>query len=130
MNDLEEALKRKADREAARERAAKERELQLLLLEEQLEGELGPRGKAFQIVDVVGEVPIVLKSGPAVLLKTVRASKFDLDDLQRFVTPCVHSPDRAAFAAIIERHAGVLMRCSDALLSLYRGVHEENAGKF
>jgi hypothetical protein len=127
---LDELRARKAEKQAARAAAQEARELETLQLEEKLEAELGgPRGLAFQIVDAEGEPLIVVKPGAAVLIKRLRESKGTFDDVQGFVTPCVHSPDKATFAAIIERKALVLIRCSDALVALYRGEAESESKK-
>lgn len=129
MPTLEELQERKAKREetAAKDKAA--REVAILELEEKCVEECGgPRGIAFEIIDVTGEALIAVKPGPAVLFKSLQESKAGLDDLQRFVTACLVTPDKKAFADIVERRAGVIVRCADALVMLYRG-EEVAAGK-
>lgn len=122
MPTLEELQERKVQREADAKRARAAREAEVLELEERLIAELGgPRGEAFEIIDITGEPLVAVKVGPAVLFKQLQDSKASLDDLQRFVTACLVTPDKAAFATTVERKAGALVRCSEALVTLYRG---------
>ena len=131
MSQLEDLRAKKAARDDAAKSARDQRELETLLLEEKLEAELGGvRGRAFQIVDVVGEPLIVVKPGPAVVFKQLRESKASLDDLQRFVAACLHTPDVKGFADIVERRAGVVVRCADAAIALYRGEAEDEGKKY
>lgn len=131
MTTLEELHERKAKREeeAARSKAA--REVEALELEERLLQELGgPKGEAFEIIDIVGEPLVAVKPGPAVLFKQLQESKASLDDLQRFVTACLVTPDKAVFARLVERKAGALIRCSEALVALYRGEAAAEGKKY
>lgn len=131
MPTLEELRERKRLREEDIAKAKAARECIFLELEEKLTDDLGgPRGVAFEIIDVIGEVPIVVKPGSVVLFKQVQESKMSLDDLQRFVTACLVTPDKTAFAEIVERRAGVVTRCTDALVTLYRGEAVEQGKKF
>lgn len=122
MPTLEELRERKAQREEAASKEKAARELAVLELEERcLEECGGPRGVAFEIIDVSGEPLIAVKPGPAVLFKSLQESKAGLDDLQRFVTACLVTPDKTAFGELVQRRAGVIVRCADALVTLYRG---------
>lgn len=129
MPTLEELQERKTQREAKAASEKASREAAVLELEERLIEECGgPRGVTFEIIDVSGEPLIAVKPGPAVLFKSLQESKAGLDDLQRFVTACLVTPEKKAFSDIVERRAGVIVRCADALVMLYRG-EEVAAGK-
>ena len=130
-NTLEELRARKAKRQDAAAKDAEARELATLLLEEKLEAELGgPRGRAFQIIDIAGEPLVAVKPGPSVLVKQLRESKGNLDDLQRFVVPCLVQPDKTTFAEIVERHGLALVRVADALVDLFKGEADVEGKKY
>jgi hypothetical protein len=121
------------DEDRKRAEAKQTRELLLFELEQKFNAELaGPIGSAFAIVSDLREQPIVIKLGPAVLLKKFRATPTPTppEDEHAFVLPCVVHPSQDAFAEIVERRAHLLTRCVAALSTLY-GVEEgENRGKF
>lgn len=127
---LDELKAAKARREEQAAAAREAREVEILTLEDELSASLGLRGRAFQIIDVAGEPLIVVKPGAAVLFKRFRDSKMTLDDIQLFVSSCLHQPDKAVFAAVIERRAAALVRCFDALVALYRGEEDETGKRF
>jgi len=130
-DDLKALQARAAERAAKREAEAQAREVQALTLEERFEKELGPMGVAFAIVRTL-QGPVVVKRGPAVLFKRLRdvpKGMPSLDDIEAFVKPNVVFPEAAVFNALIEDHAGILVACSDELVSLYRAQALDTQGK-
>lgn len=130
MSELDDLKARKAEREAKRADEKQAREIEVLRLEEKLEHELGgPRGSAFQILDIAGEPLVAVKPNGAVLYKRLQESKVTQEDIHMFVVACLVCPDKQVFAGVVERRAGVLGRCLSALVALYRGEAEEEAKK-
>jgi len=125
---LAEALARREQREATAALDIQARQLNALEVEERYSETLGPRGRDWDLVSTIEGV-VVLKVGPAVLFKRLRDGKASLDDLQAFVAGCLISPDAATFASWVERRAGILVRCSDALVQLYLGAEDAERGK-
>jgi hypothetical protein len=128
---LEELRANKATRDAKASEEADARELAILELEEKYTSELGKRGRYFEIVETP-EGPIVVKLGEGVLFKRLRDKKGEptSDDIQQFVAPCVVHPDKTTFSKMVEGRFGILTRCSDALLCLYRGEDTHRSGEF
>lgn len=123
------AREEKAKREAERVALADARELEILELEAKLEGELGPRGEAFEIVETV-EGPIAIKLGEAVLYQRFQASKFTEADTNDFVFSCVVHPSQAKYQEIVGKRPGIAGRCALALGSLFGVRREADAKKF
>lgn len=131
MADLRELQARAQERAAKRASEAEAREVQALTLEEKYEQELGPLGVAFAIVRTL-QGPVVVKRGPAVLFKRLRDAPKgapSLDDIEAFVKANVVYPEPAAFNALVEAHAGILVACSDELIALYRAQTLDTQGK-
>lgn len=130
---LAEAKKRKADRDAVKDVELKKRELDILLLEEKFESELGARGRMFEIVDAP-ESPVVLKLGNSVVYKRFRAAveegKASLEAMSQYVFPSVVYPDKSVFTEIADARPQVLYRCADALTTLFGAKEENTRSKF
>lgn len=130
------AKAKKADRTVARSAEDEARELAILELENRLEDEgKGPRGVNFEIVDGGSEGPIAVRLGEMVLYKrftsTMKGDKEPThEDLAAYVTPCVIHPERGKFLAAIDRRPVLLMRCANALTTLFGAKDEDARGKF
>lgn len=118
-----------------REKARQEREDQLELdayeLDEKLSAELGPRGVFYEIVMTV-EGPVAVKLGDEVLYKQYMATaeKSSTEEQHKFVFPNVIHPDKESFLKLAQRRPGVLLRCANALATLYGLRREDEKGKF
>lgn len=126
------AKEKKAARSLEQERLHEAQELAILELENSLEdGGKGPRGVNFEIVDGGDSGPIALRLGEMILYKrftsTMKGDKEPShEDLFNYVSPCVIHPDRQAFAKLVERKPVLLMRCANALTTLF-GAKDEDA---
>ncbi len=120
----------KEKKEAAARVAADARELEVLELEAKLEGELGPRGAFFEIVETL-EGPIAVKLGEAVLHTRFQGAK-DITDtvLHDYVFPCVVHPAKEKYLEAVGRRPAIALRCASALATLYGLKASDTAGKF
>ncbi len=127
---LDAARASKEKREAASREAADARELEVLELEAKLEGELGPRGAFFEIVETL-EGPVAVKLGEAVLHTRFQGAK-DITDtvLHDYVFPNVVSPAKEKYLEIVGRRPAIALRCASALATLYGLKANDTAGKF
>jgi len=128
---LAELLAAKEKREHDREEAKAASQLAELELEERFEADLGPRGVAFEIIDLtdLGAGFVVVKRGEAVLYRQMKASKITEDDVQRFVKPQIAFPDKVEFLEITGTFYAVWTRCFDALVALHGFKAKEERGK-
>lgn len=117
--------------EDAREVLRKAREVEELELEVRFDAELGPRGSHFEIVNSgeLNEGCIVVKLGEEVLWKRFQNSKMSQDDAAALVRPCVVYPDLSKFEEITARRSHLVVRCANAVATLYGVKLEANAGK-
>jgi hypothetical protein len=117
--------------DAAREIERKAREVEELELEVRFDGELGPRGSQFEIINTgeIGEGCIVVKLGEEVLFKRFQNSKLTAEDAAAFVRPCVVYPSQSKYDEITARRGFIATRCANALATLYGVKLEANAGK-
>lgn len=123
------AREAKEKKDAARAEAAAARELEALDLESKLEGELGPRGEHFEIVETV-EGPIAVKLGEGILHTRFQASKVTDTDIHDYVFPCVVHPSKEKYLEIVGRRPGIALRCANALATLYGAKAQAEAGKY
>ncbi len=127
---LDAARAAKEKKEAAAREAADARELEVLELEAKLEGELGPRGAFFEIVETL-EGPVAVKLGEAVLHTRFQGAK-DITDtvLHDYVFPNVVAPAKEKYLEIVGRRPAIALRCASALATLYGLKANDTAGKF
>lgn len=119
--ELQEARAREAKREAKASLQAKRGELELLKIIDRFEGELGPRGQAFDLLDLssYGETPIVIKAaspGIQAKLKAYRSSKMDEAADYALVEGNVVHPSAEDFRSIIGK-LPIVLELSVAVLS-------------
>jgi hypothetical protein len=130
------AREAQSKRQDAAARARQLEELAILELENRLEEEgKGPRGVNFEIVDGGSEGPIAVRLGDLVVFKRFQATmKGDKEpsheDHYNFVAPSLLYPEKDKFNAIVGRRAVLLLRCSNALATLYGARDDEARGKF
>lgn len=130
------AKEKKAARVLETEKLSELQELKLLELENRLEDEgKGPKGTNFEIVDGGAEGPIAVRLGELVLYRRFTATmKGDKEptheDLFAYVAPCVLFPDKEAFKGIAERKPVLVMRCANALTTLFGAKDEDARGKY
>lgn len=116
---------------------AEEREahdMLVLELEDKYATELGPRGRAFEIVNEdnsCGEGPIVVRPADAVAIKLWRSKDGNApEDALMMVRPSVLYPEGPRFADITHRRPHLIDRTVTAILKL-SGVREAaTLGKF
>lgn len=126
---------RKEERQKARAKAGKARELEILKLEEKFEASIGPRGSMFEIVDPRDaddnpiESPIVVRLGEAVLFTRFTASKVTETDVHDFVFPCLET-DKQRYLEIIANRPEIAGRCAHALMTLFGAKHKDATGKY
>lgn len=118
-------LKAKREADAADRKLRMELDVENLKQKFSAEGEEGPDWR----VIVTPEGPIVLKLGDSQLFKSFGASKLDDEAVFHFVVQQVAHPDRATFASMAMKRAGVVTRCQDHLLAMHRGQEVVEAGK-
>lgn len=128
---FEELLAQKAEREKARAAAKAARAVEELELETRFDGELGPRGSQFEIIDSgdLGEGFLVVKLGEEVLWKRFTASKMTSEDANQLVRPCIVYPAKEKYDEITARRGALVNRCANALATLYGVQTEVSAGK-
>lgn len=126
--------KAKVDEQRRAEQEA--RETALLELELRLEGELGPRGKEWEIVedDGHGEGPIAVQLGASVLQKRFESELAGgklktSEDFASFVLPCIVFPDKEAVDKIFDKRPFLITRCANALAQLYGVARSDFEGK-
>lgn len=89
----------------------------------------GAEGEAFVVFDAGAEGPIVLKPGAMVLYKEYRAKvlaeEITLEAAQKYILPCVESPDRVKMLDILTRRPALH---DDLVVALHR-LHGANEGK-
>lgn len=125
---LEDLRAKRAKRESEREAEAQARELQELELEDKYSTDLGPRGKAFEMV-VTEHGIVVVKLGDAATYKRYMASDKDAaESIHQFVAPNVVFPSREEYGRLTVERPFVGVKCAGALLSLY-GVKEDARAK-
>ena len=133
VSDVKERLAKAREAKAAKEKAAAEAaemlELETLELETSLEKEHGPRGFGFEIVETP-EGPIAVKLGDSVLHKRFSESKIDEASMHDYVYPCVVHPAKDKYLEIVGRRPGIVLRCANALASLFGAKANADAGKF
>lgn len=116
---------------AKREARRADLEVEALELELRLEGEIGPKGKMFDVVDVSDllESPIGIRLGDSVLHKRFTTSKMTQEDAEAYVAPCVVHPSKEKFLELAQMHPAVVDRCAGALAALFGLKIRDNAGK-
>lgn len=129
-----ELLAKKAEREAARALEREAHELELLELEDRLESELGPIGRAFDLVDLsdLGEGMIAVSCkvpGIQARHKAFASSKITDVDVDAFITPCIVHPSIEEFRAILARRPIAGGRVATTLLNLLGSKKTEDAKK-
>lgn len=132
---LADLMERKEKRAREREKEAAAFARKELELEDKFEEELGPRGQEFEIVNVVGYGPIVIRRGEMVLYKRFQATMAggkdpSPEDIHAFVWPCIAYPEKSDFNAIVDKRPHIGMRMANALLALMGAKESSDRGKF
>lgn len=115
--------------EKLRAEDAKKRAVEVLELELKFEGEIGPRGSQFEIVETV-DGPIVVRLGEGILYERFTASKVTPADVHDFVYPCVIHPAKEKYLEIVARRPDIASRVAHALMNLFGSRHKDDSGKF
>lgn len=128
-------LERREKRLREREKQAAAFDRKELELEDKYEDELGPRGQEFEIVNLAGHGPIVIRRGEMVLYKRFQAAMSNgkdpsPEDVYGFVWPCIAYPEKSAFDAIVDKRPHIAMRLANALLTLMGAKEVSDRGKF
>jgi len=127
----------KAKRDAAREeKEEKANELEYLELEAKFDAELGPRGRAFEIINAtsLGEGFIVLKLGSGILWRNFEKALQKKDgpsvvDVESLIIPNLVHPSPEKYRQIVMDRPFVADRCASALGDLYGVKAEHDKGK-
>lgn len=132
---LAELMDRKDKRDKARDQQAAAFKLKELELEDQYEGELGPRGEAFEIINLAHDGPVVVRRGEAVLFKRFQASMPGDKDptpeaIYAFVKPCLVYPEVSVFNEIISKRPQYATRVCNALCVLMGAKEGADRGKY
>lgn len=130
-DELAALRKKKAEREAGKDKARQKAELERLRLEDRFEEEIGGLGRDFCIVDVsdLDEGFVVLKRGEPVLWTTFKKSKMNEVDTEGFVLPSVVHPTKDDYRKLVMKRPFVAERCANEVAKLYGVKVKEDEGK-
>lgn len=123
---LEVARERKAAREAVAAKKLDDLELEALTLEETYEAKGKELGVDFAVVST-GVGNFVIGNPEFMVAKTfadIPADKKSVEDVIKFVDPCVLYPEKMAARAVFQEHAGVAWKCCTAALKLHEADTE------
>jgi len=139
QSKLDELRKQRQKRDDAREAKRRENEIQELELEAKYEKELGPRGVAWNLIDLTNldEGFVVVKAGDTKEHKQFTAAVGRAKDkpipdeaFVAYVVPALVYPPREAFLAIASKRHEVWARAANAIGDLQGFVQRENSGKY